>query len=393
MQWCGTAEENKEALFDKLTDSVNNCVLCPKMESRIGVLSELNGNINSNVLFVAEAPGRLGADRTRIPLFGDQTGINFQRLIDNIGWTRDQFFITNAVLCNPRDNTGNNTTPCKEHIINCSIYLKILIAIINPEYVVTLGLKAIDAINTIERIKINLKEHVRSSLSWNGRTLIPLYHMGPRALIHRNFYNQLADFYWLQRTVKVNVKPWERLRRSNLYKALSSDRFNPSKIQKLIVEILTKLGPISEFKLTKIIYLIDYYYLKERGRLLTDSFYLRAYDGPLPMGLDKQIDILRDQGIVATYKKKYRLIKFFSTDFSKDDLLLIDIVIEKYADKKEREIKTATYLTSPMRRILKKENYESENMAWKPIFTEDDFKYYTIQKNNGHSSEEEGDNK
>lgn len=373
--WCNLGEINKELEFEKLVDCVQNCSLCSEMEARSGVLSELNGNIYSNILFIAEAPGRLGADRTRIPLFGDQTGVNFQRLIDTIGWSRENFFITNAVLCNPRDNAGNNTTPCKKHIKNCSVYLNILIKIMDPDFVVTLGQKAIEAINDIEEIKITLKKHVRTTFKWYGRTLIPLYHMGPRALIHRNFYNQLSDFYWLQHIIEVKSKPWERLKKSSLYKSLSTTKFNPTKLQKLIIEVLTKTGPISEFKLTKMIYLVDYYFLKTTKKLLTNSFYLRAYAGPLPMGLEKQLMALKQEEIVKiNYGKTYSLNKFHATDFTKDEFNIIYLIIDKYIHKSDNEIKTLTYLTFPMRRILKKEKATNESMIWKPVFIEDDFK-------------------
>ena len=48
------------------------------MECRRKVFSEANGNIDSKALFIAEAPGRLGADKTGIPLYGDRTGDNFE---------------------------------------------------------------------------------------------------------------------------------------------------------------------------------------------------------------------------------------------------------------------------------------------------------------------------
>ena len=66
------------------------------------------------MLFVAEAPGRLGADRTGIPLYGDRTGENFQTLLGNIGWKREQVFITNAVLCNPKQETGITAPPLQD---------------------------------------------------------------------------------------------------------------------------------------------------------------------------------------------------------------------------------------------------------------------------------------
>lgn len=367
-------EVNKELQFEKLIDSVTNCSLCSDMESRTGVLSELNGNIHSNVLFIAEAPGRLGADKTRVPLFGDQTGANFQRLIDTIGWSRENFFITNAVLCNPRDTIGNNTTPCKKHIKNCSIYLKILIHILEPEYVVTLGQKAIESLSIIEDVKITLKTHVRTSINWYGRTLIPLYHMGPRALIHRNFYNQLSDFYWLAHTVKLKAKPWERLSKSSLKKTLSSIEFSPTRLQKLATELLMKTGPISKFKLTKLLYLVDYHYLKKNNKLFTNSYYLRAYAGPIPIGLDKQLDELKHQGIIRVIDSLYCLNKLTINDFTHNDITVIEQIIDKYSGKTDSEIKTSTYLTVPMKRILRMEKELSKPMLWKPVFSPDDFK-------------------
>ena len=47
------------------------------MEGRTRALGQGNGPLDARVLFVAEAPGRLGADRTGVPLSGDQTGRNF----------------------------------------------------------------------------------------------------------------------------------------------------------------------------------------------------------------------------------------------------------------------------------------------------------------------------
>ncbi len=91
---------NKERRFADLVESVRFCNLCPRLESRTKVLSAQNGNIKSKVVFVAEAPGRLGADRTGIPLFGDRTGDNFEKLLNNIGWRRDRFFNPQP-LCQP----------------------------------------------------------------------------------------------------------------------------------------------------------------------------------------------------------------------------------------------------------------------------------------------------
>src|SRR2546426_8839598 len=47
------------------------CHLCPRFEDKRAVVGPQNGAPNSPVMFVAEAPGRHGADRSGIPLHGD----------------------------------------------------------------------------------------------------------------------------------------------------------------------------------------------------------------------------------------------------------------------------------------------------------------------------------
>lgn len=358
--------------FNLLVDSIQNCRLCPNMKTRTKVFSELNGNIHSNVLFIAEAPGRLGADRTAIPLFGDQTGKNFQMLIDTIGWTREEFFITNAVLCNPRDDKGNNAPPSKTHLKNCSIYLDILIKIMNPEYVITLGQKALDAIQIIEPITVRLRDNVRTVLEWNNRKLIPLYHTGPRAMVHRSFYNQLADFYWLKQRVELKAKPWIKNKKIALNTLIELNEFSLSKLQKVILYILNKTKSITDFQLAKLLYLIDYNYLKESGKILTNSFYLRAYNGPLPMGLNRQLDKLSAIGFIKKSFNRIQIIYDVKNYLQKEECKFIDQMLERYAHKSSSQLKTITYLSTPMKRILKAEK-QGENMLWKPVFSDEDF--------------------
>jgi len=63
------------------------------MCERAAVLSELNGPVDARVMFVGEAPGRKGADNTRVPFSGDQSGRNFDRFIAPIGLQRSEIFI------------------------------------------------------------------------------------------------------------------------------------------------------------------------------------------------------------------------------------------------------------------------------------------------------------
>jgi uracil-DNA glycosylase family 4 len=187
----------KRQKFEMLVENVNRCNLCKRMYGRTKVLSEKNGNIDSKVVFIGEAPGRLGADRTGIPFYGDQAGKNFECLLQFAGLTRQQVFITNAVLCNPRDEKGNNSSPNKEEVRNCSLHLSILIDIIEPELIVTLGQCALRSLHIIETHQIELRQDIRKLAKWGKYTVIPMYHPGPRAAIFRSISDQKGDFSFL----------------------------------------------------------------------------------------------------------------------------------------------------------------------------------------------------
>ena len=190
--------------FENLISKVKECKACERMCSRKKVLSENNGNICSKVLFIAEAPGRLGADCTGVPLSGDQTGKNFDCLLEHIGWKRNEIFITNSVLCNPQDKDGNNAHPRCRELKNCNEYLRRTIEIINPEVIVTLGAYALKALNIIEKHEYKLKEHVAKKQTWNNKCLLPLYHMSPISInIFRSIDKQKADFDAVFRSINT----------------------------------------------------------------------------------------------------------------------------------------------------------------------------------------------
>lgn len=198
----------KEKQFQKLAREAQSCRECEAMCGRVAVLSELNGNINPKVMFIAEAPGRQGGDRTRKPFSGDKSGANFQKLLDSINLKREEIFITNTVLCNPRKPSGANRKPSKREIKNCAEYLKRTVEIINPKIIATLGAVALEGLRAIEYHQFTLKREVATILKWNKRLLIPLYHPSPQVLAsHRREYEQLADFQILKKAIEKSGQP------------------------------------------------------------------------------------------------------------------------------------------------------------------------------------------
>lgn len=188
--------------FDALIDDARLCRSCPALCERRPVLSELNGKPGARVMFIAEAPGRQGGDRTGVPLSGDQSGRNFARYLEAAGLTRSNIFITNAVLCNPRKASGANRTPSQTEIANCSHFLRRQLDTIDPSVIVTLGRVALDALRRLADHSLTLREHAGQAHEWAGRTLVPLYHPSPQVLAsHRREHEQLADYQALARAL------------------------------------------------------------------------------------------------------------------------------------------------------------------------------------------------
>jgi DNA polymerase len=185
----------KHSLFTTLIAEAAACRLCPAMCERRAVLSERNGTIESRVMFIGEAPGRQGGDRTRVPFSGDQSGRNFARFLDSINLARERIFITNAALCNPRLSSGANRQPTKLEISNCSNFLRRQIEIIEPRVIVTLGAVSLAALRSIEYHQLLLKEAAGQIYEWWGRLLVPVYHPSPQVLAsHRREDAQLRDY-------------------------------------------------------------------------------------------------------------------------------------------------------------------------------------------------------
>jgi len=185
----------KQQLFNELVKEAAGCTLCPAMCGRSAVLSELNGSVDARIMFIGEAPGRKGADRTRVPFSGDQSGANLDRFLGSINLTRPEIFITSSALCNPRSESGANRRPTQKELSNCSGFLRRTIKIINPRVIVTLGSVALEAIKRIQYHELNLKTAAAQVHSWNDRVLVPIYHPSPQVLAsHRREAEQLRDY-------------------------------------------------------------------------------------------------------------------------------------------------------------------------------------------------------
>jgi DNA polymerase len=177
------------------------------MCGRSAVLSNLNGSPNARIMFIGEAPGRKGADRTRVPFSGDQSGANLDRFLTSIDLKREDIFITSAALCNPRTESGANRKPTQKELANCSAFLRRTIQLINPRVIVTLGSVALEALKRIQYHELNLKESAAEIHSWQDRVLVPIYHPSPQVLAsHRREKQQLQDYRVVAKAVRMQSR-------------------------------------------------------------------------------------------------------------------------------------------------------------------------------------------
>ena len=91
------------------------------------------GNPDSTVLFIGEAPGQT-EDQQKRPFVG-RAGQLLTKCLQEIGWKREDVYITNIVKRRPPENRD----PLPEEIEAYNPYLTRQIEIINPKIVATLG--------------------------------------------------------------------------------------------------------------------------------------------------------------------------------------------------------------------------------------------------------------
>ena len=100
---------------------------------------------------------------------GDE-GKVLTRLIEKMGFQRDQVYITNIVKCRP----PSNRDPGIDEIKSCRGFLDQQVAIIQPRVIMTLGRIAIQTLLENMNVKITA---VRGKIQdYRGITLVPTFH-------------------------------------------------------------------------------------------------------------------------------------------------------------------------------------------------------------------------
>lgn len=357
-----------EARFLDLVKRVQACRKCPRMNESARVLGLGCGPLSANLVFIGEAPGRLGADGSHLPFHGDKSGHNFETLIEHVGLSRYQVFVTNAVLCNPKDETGNNATPSALEISNCAPFLREQLEILDPKVVVSLGAVALKACSLVDPHDLTLKTAVRTSNDWFGRKLIPVYHPGQRAMVHRSFANQLADYQFIAESARRTSPNKKRRTGSATRNSLGGGKL--SQVTRRILEQHPE--GISYFALHKLYFLAEVAHMEAVSERLTNSYVIRQKDGPYCVDLHlaklpamvPEILIDKDGNKVRLRLNPQRSLTASEDPvaLTEDELRSIDNTVHRYGAMSDAELKRIAYLTTPMRTLLRKEKNHRINL-------------------------------
>src|SRR3954469_12549397 len=126
-----SAEERRAELV-QLYRAAEGCARCPLSKTRTRVVFG-SGNADADLMFVGEAPG-MQEDRQGLPFVG-RAGQLLNKLLGEIGLSRDDVFIANVLKSRP----PGNRDPQPTEIAACEPYLFEQVRLIEPTVICTLG--------------------------------------------------------------------------------------------------------------------------------------------------------------------------------------------------------------------------------------------------------------
>jgi uracil-DNA glycosylase family 4 len=143
------------------------CVRCPLAEGRTQVVFGV-GNPNADLMFVGEAPGR-EEDLKGEPFVGRSGKLLDQLVLEEMGLSRDSFYIGNVIKCRP----PGNRDPKPEEIEQCRPWLETQLQLIKPKVVVTLG-------NFATKLLLNTTQGITKmrgqTYEYGDTRLVPTFH-------------------------------------------------------------------------------------------------------------------------------------------------------------------------------------------------------------------------
>ena len=194
-------EDRREAL-KAVYAQARDCVRCPQLAQARQHVVFGAGNADADLMFIGEAPGA-NEDRMGLPFVG-QAGQLLERLLADIGLTRDEVFIQNVLCCRP----PGNRDPLPAEIENCQSWLLEKIRLVEPKVVCTLGNFATKLLRG-EAVGIT-RLHGRAEIRQIGDRVVrlyPLFHPAAALYTPSNVEVLREDFARIPELLAMDAPP------------------------------------------------------------------------------------------------------------------------------------------------------------------------------------------
>ena len=134
---------------------VEACTRCELCKSRTRTVPG-QGSQQPEIAFIGDAPGQNEDQQGQA--FVGPAGELLTKMINAMGYTRDDVWIGNIVKCRP----PNDRTPTDDEIETCSTHLKTQLAILQPKVIICLGATATKALLGTSQDVTALRGHWQS---------------------------------------------------------------------------------------------------------------------------------------------------------------------------------------------------------------------------------------
>ena len=191
--------ENKSDQLDKLREkisSIENCNL--KDSSNKLILGD--GDVNSPIMLIGEAPGRLEDDTGNS--FQGEIGLLLKKMLLAININKEKVYATYSINFRPPEDRK----PTSREIKRYSIFLKEHISIINPKIIVLMGSSAMEAVTNLNN-KISAERGKWKEIILKNRTFPIMITLSPSYLLR---FPENKKYSWEDlKKIKQKIKDLE----------------------------------------------------------------------------------------------------------------------------------------------------------------------------------------
>ncbi len=190
------SESEKQALLDRIKDEIIQKDICPELRQQATNLVMGDGNINAEIVFIGEAPGK-NEDEQGLPFVG-AAGKFLNEMLAQAGMQRSDVYITNIVKYRP----PNNRDPLPDEKKAFWPYLLKQLQIIQPKVVITLGRHSMEYFLPDMKISNIHGQPKRIQFGEHKLVIVPLFH--PAAALYNPAMRQtlIDDFLLVPGIIK-----------------------------------------------------------------------------------------------------------------------------------------------------------------------------------------------